>query len=45
MQSEEMGMVNDSNVKTLSVDQYPQGVYIIRAKVNNEIVTKRFIKQ
>ena len=45
MQSGEIGMVNDSNVETLTIDQYPQGIYIIRAKVNDEIVTRRFIKQ
>jgi len=41
---QELGMVQSQLTKTLPVDQFPTGTYLIRARANDEVVTRRFIK-
>ena len=44
MLTRDLGIVNSQITEILRVDQYPSGAYLIRAKANKEIVTRRFIK-
>jgi len=40
----ELGVVRSFATEALPFAEYPTGAYLIRAKANNEIVTRRFIK-
>ena len=44
LRTENLGTVYSSATHKLSVQELPAGTYLIRAKADNEIVTRRFIK-
>ena len=44
MLSRDLGVINSQITENLGVDQYPSGMFLIRVKANQEIVTRRFLK-
>jgi hypothetical protein len=44
MDSKEMSAIQSLHSESLEIAHYPAGTYLIRAKANNEIITRRFIK-
>jgi hypothetical protein len=44
IQSKSLGMVYSQTKEKLEVESYPPGVYLLRAKAGDEIITRRFVK-
>ena len=44
MLTRDLGTVNYQVVEKIAVDQFPAGAYLIRTKVDKEVVTQRFLK-
>ena len=45
MMSQDLGVVNSTITTQLPVDQYPAGIYLIRIKAGDEVLTRRFVKR
>jgi hypothetical protein len=45
MMSRDLGVVKSTTTERLRVDQYPAGVYLIRIKAGDEVLTRRFVKR
>ena len=44
LQSKHVGIVHSQTTESLNVDGYPPGIYLLRAKTGDEIITRRFVK-